>query len=515
MGASMARWARATILLAALGAAAAQDVDDTAGRLWVEFQGLKGDKSWKAADRRQDILRGLGRLNGDKARQVLLRVASTSRTGDERVLAVLSLGKIADLETWQALQKALERKPDPVVAEAYAEALTGVVQPEVLRWLGSEALATKQPEVLRACLEALAAVQVPEAVPTLVALYGTSTDVAILHETVRALGKVGGPGARATLLAAATNPDWRVRVAAAEVLPLSAAGDEKMLAATKGLLLDQEPPVRRAAAKGAADAKLEALVPDLIELLQQDPRLRTREVARQALKTITGRDYGHDANAWRQWLRAQASDKETLGDPRITVAQYYGMALLSDRVLFIIDVSGSMSWPWRKDPKRIDVARKELERVLATLKPPCLFNMIVFSTRVHAWQRSEALADPKNVEAAIAWAENRVRDPDGDTYTYDALDEAFERNPEFDTIWLLSDGAPSDGAFFSPEGILECVKCWNRYRGAVISTIGLTLEDLDRGRPNLAEDLPLMKSFVQRLASSTGGECKLILRPPP
>jgi HEAT repeat protein len=513
----MRRRGIAAAWLAVLAAAASAGPEETADKLWSEFAGLRGDEGWKATDRRLDILRALGGCDCGKARQVLLQLARTSRSGDERVLATLSLGRIADLETARALLLSVERKPDPVVAQALADALAGSVKPDILAWLESEALGTKQPEVLRACLEALAAVEAPDAVPKLVEIYGGSKDVAVLHEAVRALGRAGGAGARPVVMAAASHPEWRVRLAAADVLPDLAKGDETLLAPTKALVLDPEARVRRAVAMAIGEAKLEALAPDLIDLLEKDSRLRTREAARQALKKIGGCDYGHDAAAWRQWWKMRGEDKQTLGEPdrKITFAQYYGVSVQSDRVLFVVDVSGSMSWPWRKEPRRIDVARKELSRVLKELRPESLFNVILFSTKVRAWQKSEVAADARHVEAALAWVDRNVRDPEGDTYAYDALEEAFERNPEFDTICLLSDGAPSHGPYASPEGILASVKVWNRYRGAVIHTIGLTLENMDRGRPNLAEDLRLMKDFVQRLASGTGGECKIILQPPP
>ncbi|HEX5139029.1 MAG TPA: VWA domain-containing protein, partial [Planctomycetota bacterium] len=256
---------------------------------------------------------------------------------------------------------------------------------------------------------------------------------------------------------------------------------------------------------------LDAVVPELVGLLGDQARLRTRETARLALKGICGRDFGHDASAWKEWLRTRGSGDASAAARKITFAQYYGVSVNSDRVLFLVDVSGSMRWPWR-DPKRIDVARKELVRVLREMPPGSLFNVILFSTKVRAWQDEEVAADPCNVEAAIAWAERNLKDPEGDTCTYAALERAFSRNPRFDTIFLLSDGQPSHGPFASPEGILASVKVWNRYRGAVINTVGLTLEDC--GMPT-TEDLRLMKSFVQRLAGSTGGECRIVLRPPP
>lgn len=509
----MGRW-RVLPALAALAASGTAGVDDDAGRLWSEYQQIRSADGWRAFDRRLDILRALGQCDCARSREILLRLARMSRPGDERLLAIRSLCRIADPNAARALLKLMERQPDPVLAQALADGLGATPRADVLVWLGSEALETKQPEVLRACLEAIGTAGVREAAPRIVAIYREASDVAIRFEVVRALGRVGGPGAKPEILDAASQEDWRVRLAAAGALPALAKDDEQALAAVHALLTDPQPCVRRTAVSAVSAAKLEASIPDLVELLENDPRLRTREAAREALKAITDRDYGHDVQAWREWLRARAGAEEGDPPPRITFARYYGVPVSSDRVLFVVDVSGSMNWPWRREPRRIDIARNELVRAIRELKPESLFNIIVFSTRVRAWQKGEVAADARNVDSAIRWAERTLRDPEGDTYTYDALEEAFDRNTEFDTIFLLSDGQPSDGPYVSPEGILASVKVWNRYRGAVMHTFGLTLEDMDRGAPNVAEDLRRMKSFVESLAATTGGECKIILQPP-
>jgi HEAT repeat protein len=503
---------RALPCIALLSAAAAAGPDEDAKRLWSEYQQLRPMVGWKAFDRRLEILRALGGCDCGSARKTLLQLARTSRSGDERLLSILSLGRILDLDTAKELLRLVERRPEPAITQALADAFAGAKRPDVVAWLGGEALDTKQPDVLRACLEALAALKTPEAAAKVLAIHGSSKDPVLLHEAVRALGSMGGPGARTALLSAASHADFRVRLAAAEVLPACASGDGPMLAAVRALLQDAEPVVRRAAIAAAKGAMLDAVVPDLVDLLEKDPRLRTLEAVRLALKKLCDRDFGHDASAWREWLK-------TRGDPAtaaraITFAQYYGVSVNSDRILFVVDVSGSMSWPWRKEPKRIDVARSELVRVLKEMPKGSLFNVILFSTKVRPWREAEVPADARNVQAAIAWAERNLKDPEGDTYVYDALEEAFSRNPQFDTIFLLSDGQPSHGPYASPEGILACVKVWNRYRGAVVNTVGLTLESLDRGMPNLAEDLRLMKMFVQSLAAGTGGECRLVLQPP-
>ena len=112
--------------------------------------------------------------------------------------------------------------------------------------------------------------------------------------------------------------------------------------------------------------------------------------------------------------------------------------------------------------------------------------------------------------------EKHFEKPDGDTYTLDALETAFERNPEFDTLYLLSDGNPSHGKYKSPEGVRARVRVMNRYRRAAIHTIALTLEGVDPGRIISAERrrLGTMKAFMKQLALDHNGTWRVITRPP-
>jgi len=162
-------------------------------------------------------------------------------------------------------------------------------------------------------------------------------------------------------------------------------------------------------------------------------------------------------------------------------------------------------------PSRIEIARAQMRKALDGLPEGTLFNIIVFSDRVRAWQRSEVEADAKSVARAQAWVEREFADPEGDTRTWDALEMAFSHNPKFDTIYFLSDGVPSDGPYMSHEGIAAGVAVWNRFRRATIHTIALTM---DRGLPNLARTYEGERRFMKALADSTGGECHIIAHPP-
>jgi hypothetical protein len=306
---------------------------------------------------------------------------------------------------------------------------------------------------------------------------------------------------QATLDEAAKHEDWRIRLAVAQ----AATHTERMLDDTSAT-------VRQAACETCRRLKIAKAAKVLVRLVGADPRLRTRYDASRALAAISGEKHGLDASRWRRWL------KEAEGDAKpgtITVARYYNFGVYSDRVVFVVDRSGSMNWSFHFKPKRIDVARTQLERVLRTIDKKSLINLMVYSDKARLWQKKEVVADEKNVARAIGWSQKMLAKPEGDTHTFAALEKAFERNPEFDTVYFLSDGYPTDGKFASPEGIVYSVRAWNRYRRARINTIALTLENVDRGHPNEATaSLRRMKDFMRELAQQTGGETTAVANAP-
>ncbi len=441
-----------------------------------------------------------------------ITIVKSTPPRDEKVVGILSMGRIGAPETMQMLLEYLERKPDPVYCQALARALAETKIDSVREWVARDALQTARPDVLRAALEAMAAIRIESAAPRIAEVYerheSKPRGLDIACAAVRALGSMGDTK---ILLTAVRHEDWRIRMAAADVLLADLPPAKECESALKLLFVDAAPGVRRAAAQSAGRAKLESATPELIGMLLKDPRLRGRHAAYSALRAISGRDFSHDAAAWKQWWKDRKSDEEAR---TYTFARYYGMSVHSDRVVFIVDVSGSMNWPWRRDPKRIEVARRQLTRVVREMNKKTLFNLIVYSDKVRMWQKKEVEATAGNVAKALKWVGRTLVKPEGDTHTHAALKAAFAHNPEFDTIYLLSDGNPSDGDHVCAEGILAQVSVWNRHRRAAIHTIGLTLENLDRGMPIIAERPREMKAFMNDLARLTGGACKIVTNPP-
>lgn len=502
---------RLTLLLAIL-VVTAPSVAGPAEDLYKAYLQSSRGTEFREMEARLGNLRKLCALEDAPARGLLLKVFRTAKSRDDRLLAVTALGERADLATQRVVAKKLESKAEPEQVRAWAKGLARTKDDAVIAWLGGEALEASKPVFLQACAHALAQHPGHAAAEPLIALYekhsGNRRGVDIAHEAVRALGAASGEGAIATVLAATEHKDWRIRLAAAEVLPRQERDNGEILAAIRKLMGDPYAVVRQIAALNIGVSKLEPLVPELIHLLDEDPRMRTRHAAYVALKAISGCDYHFDAATWREWWKSR---QKGLDARAMTFARYYGFSVQSDRILFVVDLSGSMRWDGGYSVSRLDAARSELIAVLKELPETCSFNLLVYSDKVAEWQKKEVDASPANVKKAVKWIEHQFKEPDGDTHTYEALELAFKRNPEFDTLYFLSDGVPSHGPYVSHEGILASVEVWNRYRRAVIHTFALTFTGR---RPDLVRKYVGERNFMGSLASGTGGEFRVIRKPP-
>jgi Mg-chelatase subunit ChlD len=246
----------------------------------------------------------------------------------------------------------------------------------------------------------------------------------------------------------------------------------------------------------------------LIEAIPQTDG-RVQDDINEALKKLTGENYAPDYELWKQWYeehRAEIEEEEgkPLGgggqaEPK-EPTDYYGIKSRSKRIVYVIDTSGSMEKeirggeavtpkpgekPLPSGPK-IEIAKSELKNAIRQLPDDAYFNIITFNHLVHRWEKEMVKASQKNKNAAYKFV--RRLKPKGSTYTYGALKEAFKlagmgaRDPQYDsgvdTIFLLSDGAPTDQTFptskpMDPEIILKAVKEWNQLRKVVIHAIAI------------------------------------------
>lgn len=216
---------------------------------------------------------------------------------------------------------------------------------------------------------------------------------------------------------------------------------------------------------------IEALV-DMMEELRGE----ARGDAITRLVKVSGENHGTDARAWRAWLQAAADtgarpapDEDFAGAPAPAAAEdaagadYYGIPIYADRVVFVLDTSGSM------EGLPLEAAKRELESAIFSLPAETFFTIVFFNSDVGPWQRQLVQATDSNKQAAAAFV---ARLPaQGGTATSDALQAAFTFDTE--AIFFLSDGAPSAGRITDPAGIVEFVTRLNEGRYVSVNTISI------------------------------------------
>ncbi len=130
--------------------------------------------------------------------------------------------------------------------------------------------------------------------------------------------------------------------------------------------------------------------------------------------------------------------------------RFAGLALSGRRVVFLVDISGSMRKrdPSTDDPKKWPLVCEALGRLMRSLPDLKQYQVIVFSDEISypLGRKSYWLDyDPKASAQATVERLKRVV-PRGDTNMSAAFAEAFRYRPlEMDTIYLLSDGLPNLG----------------------------------------------------------------------
>ena len=156
---------------------------------------------------------------------------------------------------------------------------------------------------------------------------------------------------------------------------------------------------------------------------------------------------------------------------------------------------------------RLEACKMELIKALERLDRSKTFNIVWYSDLPHLWSEKMQKAVPPRIRKAQAWI--RKLKPMSSTNIHDSMQMAFgfakgggSKGKAFgtevgvDTIFLLSDGAPTDGSFDSaklmdPEIILEAVRQWNKDINLKIHTVAVDITD---------------NYFLRTLATEHGGQ---------
>lgn len=441
---------------------------------------------------RDEILKGArGELKVEKSRQVAVQVAAlrwvggAQETGGRavvaqqlaaadplvRVTAAEALGTLGDEEAAPALVAALESDPSDLVLPAIAQALRKLF-----------AKHQPKPGGLMAPTQDAASQTPPPEAP------------AIIRQATQAASKALG---RAT---------WRTDLALLDLL--DDFRNKEAIPALVGVLerfRDHPQDVR--------SGKLSGL------LLHR---------AHEVLVGMTGAIHGpNQPEKWREfWEREK--DKLEVSHKRQPAAagmtstgDFCGIPVQGTRVLFILDLSGSMNFPMQgqgaanaKGGTRLDFAKRELGRAIDAMAANAWFNLITFNgnPKPKVWNKDMMLATDKNRERFRKYVQEL--NADGGTNLWCALEEGLRfksvsygdrHESNVDEMFILSDGAPSVGDVLDPIEILRIVRESNRFANVRIHTIYISSEEPRGTRPP-----PWMsitpEEMMKRMAEQNGGK---------
>ncbi|MCH2102263.1 MAG: hypothetical protein MK209_10125 [Planctomycetes bacterium] len=230
---------------------------------------------------------------------------------------------------------------------------------------------------------------------------------------------------------------------------------------------------------------------------------RVQGEAVRLLQEITGYRIDADARSWRYFMLkhdAEGTDFKRDSGPSEASHQtlsYMGIPIQGERIVFVLDASGSMNSPLaeRTRESRGHRAVSELAELLPRLPDKAAFDIVFFESTIDGFGGGRLVnRRPARLDEAAEWLARR--DFDGGTNLYGGLEEAFSRKG-VEEIILLTDGMPSAGEVQSTHRILAWVQRWNRWRKVRVSTIGLSA-------PRKAD------SFLSKLAEQNGGVYRAI-----
>jgi len=176
------------------------------------------------------------------------------------------------------------------------------------------------------------------------------------------------------------------------------------------------------------------------------------------LQGISGVDIGPFPRRWRTWWIAVRQGRTPLkrdldpGVPR-TSATFFGLRPVSDRVTFVIDLSGSMQTEWgTTEHSRYQEAIEQMMQFLQASGERTLFNVILFNSETV--RSSPHLVNATTETLELARAELLTRVPDNGTELRPAIELALRMDLagqfdverfDADTIVVLCDGETAEG----------------------------------------------------------------------
>ncbi len=313
---------------------------------------------------------------------------------------------------------------------------------------------------------------------------------------------------------------------------VAAQRDTAIEAMQKILERDKTWQVRAAACENLARLRSRHAIPALIrgyaaELKRKkDPWAMDMRLHR-TLEGMTGQSIlPGNASPWEAFWKAEGASMRLARKGQGTLKnakergryeRFFNIDLESDRVLFVVDFSGSMQEPITLQTEttsarpgvettKAKLVVEELKKIVMALPDGSAFNVVVFSDNVRVWRPTRdgipelvRMNDETRDDLLGSFLDSLA--PQGPTNLYGALDAAVGFAGRgltdkhyalgFDTVYVLSDGAPSYGPVTDKDEIRRLVRETNRLKR-------LTIHCVTFGAKNDTD-------FLRLLAEENGG----------
>lgn len=184
------------------------------------------------------------------------------------------------------------------------------------------------------------------------------------------------------------------------------------------------------------------------------------EIARE-LERRSGKRIGVHPERWWQWWKVTRGAPDDGGPIKLeerSVASFFGLRPVTDRVVFVIDRSLSMQGAFGTEGEtRYSEAISQMVRFMGELGPQARFRVIVFGTDYDVWKGRLQPATEGNLRSASRWL--RYHGPAGGTLLEPAIREVLRLDKrgrpdlgllEADTVIVLCDGETSEGPGWVP-----------------------------------------------------------------
>lgn len=479
---------------------------------------------------REQVVIELGDLKDAEAIQYVANVLLLRHKDPVgRANAAWALRRLRNKETLPALLQALG-DPNAVVRANVVEAIGAIGDPSASEKLIGR-LADGDANVRAAAILALGRLKDPAAFDAIAKKLNDSAGL-VVAACLRALGALDPQKALPLIQEKAKTKLREAKIAAVETI--GKIDPPSAVPVGKQLIEDPDWSVRAATVMALIDTWCKEAIDVLVDRLQREKgRLRFDIV--MALRQMTGKQIGFAPGDWKAWWdaareafempeRKKGKRGEVTADNPGTQVTFFNVPLLSERMVFIIDFSGSMKTV--EDPKeqkeegpqdtdgkmKIEIALDELEATIHKLSPEVKFTVIMATTETTKLSKDSSTQKLRTISKTLIPATEgnkktaikHVRDAwkrleetkRGRGDYYDAFLEAFE-DEEVDTVFLVADGKPTYGQYIDQDNIVEFLGRANEYRKIQIHCV---LTGTKGTSPKFMEDVSAMTGglFVRR-----------------